>query len=198
LSPLAAPTPTAWLELATERWRELLIDHANCEKKAASSALALLFAYPEDQVLTAALAPLAREELRHFEQVAALMARLGVAFERQRPGRYAAGLRAVLRSHEPLRKLDLLLSSALIEARSCERFALLAPRLPEPLGRFYHGLQEAEARHYELYLGLAQRACAELEGEPWRRRLAELAAVEAELATRPDQMLRFHSGPPEV
>jgi tRNA 2-(methylsulfanyl)-N6-isopentenyladenosine37 hydroxylase len=198
LSVLAAPTPAAWVELAAERWRELLVDHANCEKKAASSALALLFAYPEDRLLTTTLSPLAREELRHFEQVAALMARLGVTFERQRPGRYGGRLRAALRQHDPARKLDLLLAAALIEARSCERFALLAPRLPEPLGSFYGSLQEAEARHFELYLGLAQRAGADIAGEPWRRRLAELAAVEAELATRPDEVLRFHSGPPQV
>ena len=128
---LAAPTAAAWVDAACVHWRELLIDHANCEKKAASSALALIFAYPEDQELCAALSRLAREELRHFEQVQQLMRRLQVGFERQRPGRYAAGLRAALRQHEPARKLDLLLAGALIEARSCERFALLAPRLPQ-------------------------------------------------------------------
>jgi tRNA-(ms[2]io[6]A)-hydroxylase len=87
---LAAPTPAAWVEAACEHWRELLVDHANCEKKAASSAVALIFAYPEDPQLCSALSRLAREELRHFEQVAQLMRRLQVAFERQRPGRYAA------------------------------------------------------------------------------------------------------------
>ena len=143
VNPLAAATPARWVEIAVERWRELLVDHANCEKKAASSVLALLFAYPEDTALTSALSPLAREELRHFEQVSALMGRLGVPFERQRPGRYASRLRAALRQHDPARKLDLLLASALIEARSCERFALLAPRLPPPLGEFYAGLEAA-------------------------------------------------------
>ena len=94
---LAAPTPPEWVDAACAHWRTLLIDHANCEKKAASSALALIFAYPEDADLVTALSRLAREELRHFEQVAQLMRRLEVPFERQRPGRYAAGLRAVLR-----------------------------------------------------------------------------------------------------
>ena len=107
---LAAPTPAAWVDAACEHWRELLIDHANCEKKAASSALALIFAYPEDQELSSALSRLAREELRHFEQVSQLMRRLHMSFERQRPGRYAAGLRAALRRHEPARKLDLMLA----------------------------------------------------------------------------------------
>lgn len=196
MSILAAATPPAWVEAACAGWRELLVDHANCEKKAASSALALIFAYPEDQALCAALSRLAREELRHFEQVSQLMRRLQVRFERQRPGRYAAGLRAPLRTHEPLRKLDLLLSAALIEARSCERFELLAPRLPEPLGGFYGGLARSEARHFELYLRLARERCAPADPEAWRLRLAVLAATEADLITAPDALLRFHSGPP--
>jgi tRNA 2-(methylsulfanyl)-N6-isopentenyladenosine37 hydroxylase len=191
---LAAATPAAWVDAAVERWRELLVDHANCEKKAASSALALIFSYPEDAELTSALSRLAREELRHFEQVSQMMRRLQVRFERQRPGRYAAGLRAAVRQHEPVRKLDLMCAYALIEARSSERFALLAPRLPAPLGAFYGSLQHTEARHFELYVRLAHRACenaAELE-----RRLSELAAVEAALAVEADEQLRFHSGPP--
>jgi tRNA-(ms[2]io[6]A)-hydroxylase len=190
---LAAPTGAAWVEAACQQWRTLLIDHANCEKKAASSALALIFSYPEDAALSHAVSRLAREELRHFEQVSQLMQRLGVPFERQKPGRYAAGLRAELRSHEPLRKLDLLLANALIEARSCERFRLLAPRLAEPLGSFYGSLARSEARHFELYLRLA----ASVEGSQsrCRLRLRELATIEAGLITTPDEELRFHSGP---
>jgi tRNA-(ms[2]io[6]A)-hydroxylase len=191
---LAAPTPAAWVDAACEHWHELLVDHANCEKKAASSALALIFAYPEDQSLCSALSRLAREELRHFEQVQQLMRRLQVRFERQRPGRYGSGLRAALRAREPGRKLDLLLAAALIEARSCERFALLAPRLPPPLGAFYASLQHAEARHFELYLRLAQ--CANGDGESLQARLRQLAAVEAELISASDEQLRFLSGPP--
>jgi tRNA 2-(methylsulfanyl)-N6-isopentenyladenosine37 hydroxylase len=193
---LAAPTPAAWVDAACVHWRELLVDHANCEKKAASSALALIFAYPEDQELCPALSRLAREELRHFEQVLQMMRRLQVGFERQRPGRYAAGLRAALRPHEPARKLDLMLAGALIEARSSERFALLAPRLPQPLGAFYAGLQQAEARHFELYLRLAQRAGGDGDAAAVQSRLRALAAVEAELICASDEQLRFHSGPP--
>jgi tRNA-(MS[2]IO[6]A)-hydroxylase (MiaE) len=95
-SPLLAATPAAWLEDACVHWRELLIDHANCEKKAASTALALIFAYPEERALALALSKLAREELRHFEQVTRLMVALGVPFARQRPGRYAQQLRAAI------------------------------------------------------------------------------------------------------
>lgn len=188
---LLAPTPPAWVEAASAGWRELLNDHAQCEKKAASTALALMFTYPEDRPLATALSRLAREELRHFEQVQKLMTTLGVPFERQRPGRYAAGLRAVLRTADPGRKLDLLLTGALIEARSCERFRLLAPCLPEAVGGFYAQLARSEARHFEQYLELAQEAAPE-----WRQRLRELAGHEARLATEPDAQLRFHSGPP--
>jgi tRNA-(ms[2]io[6]A)-hydroxylase len=189
---LLAATPEAWVAAAVAGWRELLVDHANCEKKAASTALALIFAYPEDVELGLALSRLAREELRHFEQVQAAMTGLGVPFARQKPGRYAAGLRSAMRTSEPGRKLDLLLTGALIEARSCERFRLLAGRLPQPLGRFYARLAESEARHFELYVGLARERAA----DEWAGRLRGLAAKEAELATAADGELRFHSGPP--
>jgi tRNA 2-(methylsulfanyl)-N6-isopentenyladenosine37 hydroxylase len=153
-----APTPASWVAEAAHRWPELLLDHANCEKKAASTALSLMFSYPEDRPLGLALARLAREELRHFEQVVRVMNELGVPFARQRPGRYAHGLRSVLRTSDPGRKLDLLLMSALIEARSAERFALLAPHLPAPLAQLYTQLGVSEARHHELYIGFAQTA----------------------------------------
>ncbi len=188
---LLAPTPDAWVEAASARWRELLNDHAQCEKKAASTALALMFTYPEDRRLATALSRLAREELRHFEQVQKLMDALQAPCERQRPGRYASGLRAALRTADPGRKLDLLLTGALIEARSCERFRLLAPRLPAEVGGLYAQLARSEARHYEQYLDLAREAAPQ-----WRPRLRELAEHEARLATAPDSQLRFHSGPP--
>jgi tRNA 2-(methylsulfanyl)-N6-isopentenyladenosine37 hydroxylase len=189
---LLAPTPAAWVDAAVERWPEVLLDHAACEKKAASTALALMFTYPEDRPLGAALSRLAREELRHFERVQALLQSLGVPFQRRKPGRYAAGLRAALRTADPGRKLDRLLAAALIESRSCERFRLLAPRLPGALGRLYAQLERSEARHFARYVQFAR---LEAEGE-WRARLHALAACEAELATAPDTELRFHSGAP--
>ena len=189
---LLEPTPDAWVRAAADRWRELLNDHAQCEKKAASTALALMFTYPEDRRLGIVLSRLAREELRHFEQVQKLMAALEVPFQRQRPGRYAAGLRAQLRTADPGRKLDLLLTGALIEARSCERFRALGPRLPQPVAGFYGQLAQSEARHFEQYLDLAREAAP----QDWQERLRELAGHEARLATAPDAQLRFHSGPP--
>jgi tRNA-(ms[2]io[6]A)-hydroxylase len=190
---LLAPTPQAWVEAALGRWRELLVDHANCEKKAASTALALMFAYPEDRALTSSLARLAREELRHFEQVQKMMTTLGVGYTRQPPGRYGSGLRSALRTIEPGRKLDLLLAGALIEARSAERFGLLAPRLDAPLGNFYSDLQRSEARHFEDYLAWARAAAPDGDIEA---RLREIGVREAELATSPDPEFRFHSGSP--
>ena len=192
---LLAPTPPQWVAAAKQHWRELLIDHLGCEKKAASTAMALIFAYPEDTALTSALSRLAREELRHFEQVQSLMADLGVEHERQRPGRYGGGLRAATATDEPRRKLDLLLTGALIEARSAERFVLLAPQLPSPLGSFYGALAHSELRHFQLYLRLAEDR-AQATGLPFQQRLLHLARVEADLATQPDSQFRFHSGPP--
>lgn len=190
---LVCPSPPEWVDAAAEGWRSLLTDHANCEKKAASTALSLIFAYPEDTALTLRLARIAREELRHFEQVTKLMRELGVPFERQTPGRYGRGLRGLAHSREPARKLDLLLLGALIEARSCERFELLAPRLPGRVGGFYADLARAEARHYEEYMAMARLAAP---GTDVEVRARELARGEAELATSPDVELRFHSGPP--
>jgi tRNA 2-(methylsulfanyl)-N6-isopentenyladenosine37 hydroxylase len=195
-SVLLAPTPAAWVDHAVEHWGELLVDHANCEKKAASTALALMFAYPEDRKLTSALSRLAREELRHFEQVQRMMETLDVPYIRMKPGRYGAALRSTMRTSEPGRKLDLMLIGALIEARSAERFRLLAPRLQEPLSDFYATLERSEARHFELYLNLARDVDTSKDGVEAQRRLHAIATREAQLATEADEAFRFHSGAP--
>jgi tRNA-(ms[2]io[6]A)-hydroxylase len=188
---LHARTAPAWFELAVQRTDELLLDHANCEKKAASTALALMFSYPEDFELASRMSKLAREELRHFELVQQKLTELGVRFRRLSPSRYAEGLRRTLRREEPGRRIDLLLCGALIEARSHERFMGLIERLPAPLAGFYDSLAAAESRHAGLYQRLAARGGIDVES-----RLAELADVEAELATGPDAEFRFHSGTP--
>jgi tRNA 2-(methylsulfanyl)-N6-isopentenyladenosine37 hydroxylase len=196
---LQVATPQAWVERALADPEVLLLDHAACEQKAAATALSLMHRYAALERLVERMSRLAREELRHFEQVRAQMRRAGIHFRPLSASRYAAGLRASVRHTEPARLLDTLLVGALIEARSCERFALLAPRLPEPLGRFYGGLLASEARHFEDYLLLAREAAiagsiAEAEVEV---RLGELLAVEAVLVTAPDPQFRFHSGLPE-
>jgi len=189
------PTPEAWLEAASERIPELLLDHANCELKAASTALGFLYRYPERAALAQRMSRLAREELRHFEQVRTIMDEMQVPFERLTASRYAGGLREAVRDDEPLKLLDMLLIGALIEARSCERFARLAPRLPERLARFYGGLLASEARHFEHYLGFALTETGVSRAE-LDERLAELKVLEASLITAPDPRFRFHSGPP--
>jgi len=188
---LAAPTPAAWVDAAAAHWQMILTDHANCEKKAASTALALIFSYPEDTALAIALARLAREELRHFEQVARLMQQLGVPFERQQPGRYATALRRHAASAEPGRKVDLLLIGALIEARSCERFDLLRRHVHDGIRRpLYDSLFESEARHHSTYVRLARHYGSDKVVD---QRLAELAAAEAEIIAVGDDLPRMHS-----
>ena len=144
---LTAATPDSWLSQACACPEVLLIDHANCEKKAASTALALMFAYAEDFDLTRKLSQLAREELRHYEQVAKLIVQLKIAPQRLAPGRYAAQLRRLVSAREPLREVDLMICGAFIEARSCERFAALAAVIGAPLSDLFRGLHAAEARH---------------------------------------------------
>ena len=190
---LKSATPRAWVTAASADLPTLLVDHSNCEKKAASTAMALIFAYPEDRTLGVALSRLAREELKHFEQVERLMKKLDVPHVRLKPGRYASDLRKLVRTHEPKRKLDLMIVHALIEARSCERFRLLATRLPPEVRDLYAQLERSEARHFEIYLQFAER---EFDAVEIAERLELIAARESELATSPDTELRFHSGPP--
>ena len=192
---LQTATPDAWLQAARTRLPEMLLDHANCELKAASTALGFLYRYPERAALAQRMSRLAREELRHFEQVRALMEDMGIAFERLTASRYAGRLREAVRPDEPQKLLDLLLIGAIIEARSCERFARVAPLLPERLGRFYGGLLASEARHFEHYIAFARSECGVSDDEI-DTRLDELKALEATLIAEPDSEFRFHSGPP--
>jgi tRNA-(ms[2]io[6]A)-hydroxylase len=192
---LDTATPDDWLDEAGKRLPEMLLDHANCELKAASTALGFLYRYPERTALAQRMSRLAREELRHFEQVRSIMDEMGIPFERLTASRYAGGLRDAVRHEEPFKLLDMLLVGALIEARSCERFAKIAPRLPERLGRFYAGLLASEARHFEHYVAFAKSECGVAEDEI-DVRLEALKAIEAALITEPDDEFRFHSGLP--
>ena len=188
-------TPDEWVDEACRRIPELLLDHANCELKAASTALGFLYRYPDRTALAQRMSRLAREELRHFEQVRSIMQDMNVPFDRLSASRYAGGLRAAVRDDEPHKLLDLLLVGALIEARSCERFAKLAPQLPSKLGKFYSGLLASEARHFEHYIELAKTEC-EVSDDEVEARLTELKQLEANLITEPDPQFRFHSGTP--
>ncbi|MEO1595445.1 MAG: tRNA isopentenyl-2-thiomethyl-A-37 hydroxylase MiaE [Pseudomonadota bacterium] len=184
-----------WAEALAADLETLLIDHANCELKAAASALALMHRYPERTTLIYRMSRLAREELRHYEQVQHCMDEHGIAMRQLSASGYAAGLKAVALRDEPLRLVDTLIIGALIEARSCERFALIAPLLPESLARFYRGLLASEARHFEHYLELAHEA-ADGDASVVTARLAVLREREQALIATPADTLRFHSGPP--
>jgi len=192
---LGSATPGAWLDEAEKRVPELLLDHANCELKAASTALGFLYRYPQRTELARRMSRLAREELRHFEQVRSIMDEMEVPFERLTASRYAGKLRAVVRKDEPYRLLDLLLIGALIEARSCERFARIAPRLPRKLGKFYGGLLASEARHFEHYIAFSRSECG-VEDAEIEQRLEVLKTLETSLISDPDPEFRFHSGTP--
>ncbi len=189
---LRCPTPPGWFAQARANLPLLLIDHANCEKKAASTALGMLFRYLDRPALLHRLSRLAREELRHFEQVHALMQARGIEYVQLSASRYAAGLMARVRGDEPGRLVDTLLVGAVVEARSCERFAGLIDVVPEPVASLYRGLIASEARHFRHYLELARDAGSDRDLDA---RLGEFLALDAALVTAPDREFRFHSGP---
>ena len=191
---LPCTTPDAWVEVALQLDQEptLLIDHANCEKKAAATALALMHRYTDTPVLLNKMSRLAREELRHFEQVIKIMSARGITYEPLSASRYAQGLHKGVRRQEPGRLIDTLIVGALIEARSCERFARLAPELDRELGDFYFSLLKSEARHYADYLRLAESLADEAH---LADRLDYFRGLEAGLVESADTEFRFHSGP---
>ncbi len=189
---LPCPTPDRWVENALENQSLMLIDHANCEKKAASTALSLINRYTDNFDLLNKMSRLAREEMRHFEQVIALMKRRKITYVHVSASRYAAGLRDMARNKDPHKLVDILIIGAFIEARSCERFAKLAPYLDEELEAFYRSLLKSEARHYQDYLRLAKTLAGDVSIDD---RIAEIAQRERELVEQPDTEFRFHSGP---
>lgn len=189
---LGTSTPQAWLDHALTQLPILLIDHAQCEKKAASTAMSMMYKYVDRRDLLAKMSKLAREELVHFDQVLKLMDKRGVAYTHLSAGRYAGALHEVVRKPEPERLVDRLILGAFVEARSCERFAALVPYLDDELGRFYASLLKSEARHYRHYLGLAEQYAQ----EDIQPRLEEFRNLEAALIATPDELFRFHSGVP--
>lgn len=190
---LYCETPDAWVEMAkkSENQALLLLDHANCEKKAASTAINLMYRYVGDFEMMHKMSRLAREELRHYEQVMQIMEKRGIAYEQITPCRYAGELRKPVRTHEPARFVDTLIVGAIIEARSCERFAKIAPHLDSELQAFYLSLLKSESRHYQDYLHLAKKAAG---GEDISERVDIFLSLEKELIESSDTEFRFHSG----
>ena len=186
-------TPNAWFEAATQNIDLLLIDHANCEKKAASTALALMYRYVGHSDLLHKMSRLAREELRHFEQVLDVMAEQQVEYVQLSAARYAQSLHELVRKTEPERLVDQLILGAVVEARSCERFIGLVNVVPEQLKTLYTQLIDSEARHFVDYLKLAEEASSAAEVE---QRLPEFLSRDEALCHQPDAEFRFHSGVP--
>ncbi|TBR41810.1 tRNA-(ms[2]io[6]A)-hydroxylase [Marinomonas agarivorans] len=189
---LPCKSPQAWVDWALENQTLMLIDHAHCEKKAASTAMNLLYRYVDRDALLHKMSQLAREELLHFEQVHKIMRNRGITYDHLGASRYADGLRKHIRTHEPARLIDILIIGAFVEARSCERFAVLAPHLDDELKKFYLSLLKSEARHFEDYLALAQ----EYAGENIDDRIQFFREIEQKLIEEPDTEFRIHSGPP--
>ena len=197
---LGCETPKAWLDEALQNLEILMQDHANCEKKAASTAMNLMFRYSFFVDLQVKLAQLVREEMLHYEQVLEFMNKRGQQWIGLSAGRYAGGLRKEIRTYEPEALIDVLVIGAFVEARSCERFYALAPLVDDELGRYYRYLLKSESRHVEDYLALALDVAktAKLKNpqEDIQSRIKHIREVEKNLILSPDEMFRFHSGVP--
>jgi tRNA-(ms[2]io[6]A)-hydroxylase len=188
---LQTPTSPAWIQQALANLDLILLDHAQCERKAAGVAMSLINRYPSDRELVKVLTAIAQEELTHFAQVNQWLERRTISFVPLPPPPYGAGLRQQVRPLEPHRQLDVLLVSALIEARSHERLGLLSEHCLDPeLAQFYHSLMASEARHYGAYWMLATGRFPRVEVEA---RLEVLATAESQMLADLHPQPRIHS-----
>ena len=193
---LLCSTPLEWLDNVHDSIDILLIDHANAEKKAASTALSLMYRYIDDNDFLIFLSCLAREELLHFEQVVNWLDRYNVKYRYLSPGRYASELVKLISKNEPHRKVDSLIVAAIIEARSCERFEVLIDVLPKDLGAFYRKLYSSEKRHFIEYFNFAKKAFLSIGAEDdFERKVKAFLKRDSELICEFDSVFRFHSGP---
>jgi tRNA-(ms[2]io[6]A)-hydroxylase len=188
---LKSPSAERWLAQVKNNMPVILIDHAHCEKKAAGTALNLIFAYVEKQELCRELSAIVKEELEHFELVLDLLNRRKIRFRRLPPANYGRQLNELVRKQEPGKVVDRLLVAGLIEARSCERFDLLRQHVEDrELAEFYGSLFESEARHHSTYVRLAKLFA---DDEQVHSRLEELAEQEAQIIAAGDILPRMHS-----
>ena len=188
---LQSASDARWLAQVDAHLDEILIDHAHCEKKAAGVAMNLLFSYVDHVPLARAMTEIVTEELAHFHLVLDLLERRGIRFRKLSPSSYGQRLHAIVRKEEPDRAVDRLLVAGLIEARSCERFAVLRDHVADAeLQEFYGSLFESEARHHATYVRLA---CDVAPEETVRERLHWLAAEEAAIIAQGDPVARMHS-----
>ncbi len=189
---LKLPTDPRWVNMAEMELEEILTDHAYCEQKAATSCISLIQGYPEHEDLVRDLAPIVTEEWGHFRMVLKELDKRGLKLGRQRKDEYVNKLLAFHKkggSRED-RLLDKLLTCALIEARSCERFRLLSLNIrEEELKEWYHKFMVAEAGHYRLFIDLAKHYCDEAKVRArWKEFLEREAEIMEELDLRGDRM----------
>lgn len=188
---LLCKTPEAWLIKAQKNLSTLLVDHAHCEKKAASCALHLIYKFGQYEQLSLQLSKLAREELRHFEMVLKILTKRQIKFIPLKSCRYAESLRKHIRIQNNNDYLvDVLIINAIIEARSCERFAAITPHLDRELSEFYTKLYRSEERHFLTYLKFAKQYTS----EDIQERINLFLTTEKTLIQSEEAMFRFHSG----
>jgi tRNA 2-(methylsulfanyl)-N6-isopentenyladenosine37 hydroxylase len=189
---LELPTDPRWIDIAEKNIGEILIDHAYCEQKAASSCISLIVQYPEKEKLVEMLVPVVAEEWSHFERVVGELKKRGIPLGKQRKDEYVDGLQKVLKKGGTREQqlVEKLLMNALIEARSCERFRILWKNIPdEQLSKFYYELMISEAGHYKNFLALAKEYLPEDQvNSRWRELLEEEAQVVRSLTVRGDRM----------
>lgn len=162
------------------------------KKNGLRAPLTLKKGFTHGQDLMDKMVRLIKEEFHHFEQVIEIMNRRGIPYSHLKAGRYAASMMSTSRTYEPGTLVDKLIIAAFIEARSCERFACLAPYLDDELQKFYLSLLRSEARHYQDYLTLAQS----ISNEDLTKRVLAIGVKETQLIQTPDPLFRFHSGLP--
>lgn len=187
---LHCETPDQWIENALQNIELILIDHAHCEMKAASSAMTYMYKYSDKVDLISKMSKIAREELVHFEQVMRILKKRNIEFKAISASRYAGELIKNTRTDKHGRFIDALIIGAYIEARSCERFAKIAPYLDPDLQKFYNGLLESEKRHFTIYLHFAELYADHDIGEHIKR----IGEIERDLILSKDNQFRFHSG----
>lgn len=192
---LKVKTPETWLHYAAANIPLLLLDHAHCERKAAGTAINFISKYPEKAELIAIMAPLAREELLHFEKVIDIMKQKGILYAPLQPSDYASNLHKHVTNKDGIERLcDQLIIGAIIEARSCERFNSIIPYIEDQdLAKFYKTLVKSECRHFEEYLHLAK-----LYGGAIDDRISEFLTIENAFILSDDIVFRFHSGLPSA
>lgn len=192
LAYLRCPTPDLWVEKALQNMDVILLDHAANEMKAAQSAMTLMSRNPTKIDLLNKMSRLAREELVHFEQVLKILRKRKIEYRPLKASRYASQLAQGMRADQQSKFIDTMIVGSIIEARSCERFAAIAPHLDAELNKFYISLLKSESRHFQDYLSLAQQ----FSKEDIAPRVELFLDLEQATISSPDPLLRFHSGVP--